>query len=141
MKIIFKKIPFYISSTSPSTIAGNSPSILNIFYSTSPSVNQLYNTNLRIPFLQSAEFDDNSDGKSDRLEVSVVMPTMPGEKINAVSGLLYHEVRLSDTVRYVYDAATFINYEGATPIEKVSFDGDITIKQTWPFSSKGGYVI
>lgn len=47
---------------------------LNLFYSTSPTINQLYNRDLRTPLLQSGELDDNGDGLIDRLEVGIQMP-------------------------------------------------------------------
>jgi hypothetical protein len=40
---------------------------LQLFYSTSPTMNQLQNHQLRVPVLTSAELDDNRDGIPERL--------------------------------------------------------------------------
>ncbi len=103
-------------------------------------MNELYANNLRIPTVKSAEFDDNQDGKVDRLELNVAMPTRMGESIYGVSGIVYHNVQISNAARYKYDAMTYLNYESASAIEKLSMDGNLNIKQTWPFNPKGGWV-
>eukprot|EP01035_Chromulina_nebulosa_P020402 gene20402-26474_t len=33
----------------------------------------------------------------------------------------------------------YVSYTNAIPLSTVTIDGDLLIKQTWPFNSKGGY--
>ena len=113
---------------------------LNIFYSTSPTVNLLHENNLRIPVLKSAQLDDNRDGVSDRFEFGIKMPIGINETITRFDALFYHTTTLSARVKYVFDGVTFVTYESSTPMSTVQIDGDVTIRQTSTLSSKGGYV-
>ena len=114
---------------------------LNIFYSTSSTVNQLYGANLRVPILQSAELDDNRDGVIDRLEINVKMPVGINETITRFDALFYHTATLSARVKYVFDGVSFVTYETSNPIGDVQIDGDIMLRQTSTLIAKGGYVI
>ena len=111
---------------------------MSLFYSTSPSVNNLFSDKLRIPIVKSAEFDDNNDGKTDRFEISMAMPTNANEKISSVSAAIYQDVQISNMARYIFDAMSYVNYESAIPFSKLTIDGDLNIWQSWPFSAKGG---
>jgi len=112
---------------------------LNLFYSTSPTINQLNSESLRIPILKSVELDDNRDGLTDRIEVNVQMPISKQEKILGASGLFYFDVQISSKARYIFDSMAFVNYESAAAIRNLYVDGDLIMRQTWPFSAQGGY--
>ena len=111
---------------------------LNIFYSTSRTINQLYGTNLRLPVLQSAELDDNKDGVIDRLEINVKMPLGINETITRFDALLYHTATLSARVKYTFDGVTFVTYESTVPTGNIQIDGDIMLRQTSTLIAKGG---
>lgn len=109
-------------------------------YSTNAYVNQLFAaTTSRVPIIRSAELDDNRDGKMDRLEFSALFPLVSGETIRGFSALLWHDVKLSQRAKYLFDAVTFYSYEAGTPMQKLSLDGDLILRQSWPFSLYGGY--
>lgn len=108
-------------------------------YSTNAYINQLNPAATRQPVLRSAGLDDNRDGKMDRLEVSVQLPLQAGESVSSFSALLYHDVQLSQRAKLLFDAVTFVNYESATPMGKLSVDGDMLLRQTWPLWDYGGY--
>jgi hypothetical protein len=113
---------------------------ISIFYSTSPTVNSLYEGTLRSPILQSAEQDDNFDGKVERIEVAVKLPLAPSERITGFSGLFYHDVKLSSKARYMFDAISYVNYDSAASMSNLYVDGDIIVRQTQTLMAKGGYV-
>ena len=113
---------------------------LNLFYSTSPAMNKLNPKNLRVAVVQSAEQDDNRDGKIDRLELNFQMPLAPSESVLSASVLLYLDVQLSGKVRYQFDSLAFARFEGAVALSSVTIDGDLLVHQTWPLVAKGGCV-
>ena len=65
---------------------------LNLFYSTSPIINNLYDAPLRMAIASSVEVDENGDGLVDRFETSLSMPLAPGEQIYGFSAVFYHQV-------------------------------------------------
>jgi hypothetical protein len=83
---------------------------INIFYSTSSVLNQLYSTNLRIPKLlvrlctasstwvmhvwctertQSRRVDENSDGIPERYEFAVELPVLSGEELYSLRAAIF----------------------------------------------------
>lgn len=114
---------------------------LSLFYSTSASINELYSSTLRVPFLSSSVVDNNRDGKTDRLEINIQMPITYDERITGFTALVYFNVKLSDKVKYYFDAVAFSNYESTSSMSALSIDGDLLFRQTWPLSGKGGYKV
>jgi hypothetical protein len=112
---------------------------LNIFYSTSSTINKLNAAHLRIPLFQSAELDDNRDGHTDRIEIGVQMPLAPAESVLGFTALVYCEVQLDSKARYLFDAAAYANYESMSAMEQLDLDGDLLFRQTWPLVVKGGF--
>lgn len=109
------------------------------YFSTSPFVNSLFSSDLRTPIFRSAEMDDNRDGITDRLELSVQLPVSSTEKITGFTTLVYFDVQLNSVAKYLVDSVIFINYESGSPIGKLNIEGDMKLRQTWPLSSYGGY--
>jgi len=112
---------------------------LNIFYSTSPTINKLNAARLRIPLFQSAELDDNRDGYTDRIEIGIQMPLAPTESVLGFTALVYCNVQLDSKARYLFDAAAYANYESMAAMEQLDLDGDLIFRQTWPLVVKGGF--
>lgn len=110
-----------------------------LYYSSSSILNQQHSNNLRIPVLQTAEIDDNRDGIIDRMEVIMNMPLQPDELVTGMSAVFLHDVKLKTRARYVFDAASLVQFEGSTPISHLRIDGDIKVRQTWPLTVKGGF--
>lgn len=94
---------------------------------------------MRAPLFRSAEVDSNRDGLNERLEISAQLPLQNNEKITSVTTLLYFNVQFNSIAKYVFDSVGFINYESASPITSLQIDGDLLVRQTWPFSAYGGY--
>jgi len=120
---------------------GSDGAPLNLFYSTSAQINELYSESLRIPLFQSAELDDNRDGRTDRLEFGIQMPLAPTETIHGFTALVYVNTQLDSKARYVFDGVSYATFESASAINQLSLDGDLMFRQTWPLTVKGGYDI
>jgi len=111
---------------------------VNLYYSTSPIINQLYSSSLRMAKLSSIEQDDNNDGKVDRLELALLFPLSPDEQVSGFNAIVYHTVTIFEEARYIFDAMTYINFQGSGPISNIYMDGDLKIRQDWTFDGKGG---
>ena len=101
-------------------------------------MNELFSEHLRIPFVKSAELDDNFDGITDRVELGVVMPIKASESIKKFTALVYHDVELKDKARYRFDAVTYLSVDSSVPMGALYIDGDVSVRQTWPLDVKGG---
>ena len=113
--------------------------VVNIFYSTSSAVNDLFSEHLRTPIVKSAELDDNADGMVDRIEIGLTMPLSSSERITGFTSIIYHDVELKDKGRYRFDAVSYVSTSNPNPMGSLYVDGDITVRQTWPLDYKGGY--
>ena len=121
-----------------STATGDS---VSLFYSTSPTVNDLFSEHVRMAVVKSAELDDNADGLVDRIEIGLTMPLSNTERITGFTSVVYHDVELKDKARYKFDAVSYVSTNNPIPMGSFYADGDITVKQTWPLDYKGGYHI
>jgi hypothetical protein len=92
-----------------------------------------------MPILESAEFDDNGDGKVERLELNLQMPLADTEEITGMDALFYYEVQISKKARYIFDAVSHVLYETATGMSSLYVDGDLMMRQTAPLIARGGY--
>lgn len=126
------------SNSSPFTLQCSDGAPLNLFYSTSGAINNLNSETLRIPLFQSAELDDNRDGRTDRMEFGLQMPLAPKESIHGFTALVYVNTQLDSKARYVFDAVSYATFESASAINQLSLDGDLMFRQTWPLTVKGG---
>jgi hypothetical protein len=120
--------------------SGSDP--LNIYYSTSPSLNKKSNGIMRSGVIQSASFDDNNDGNYDRIVFDITMSLKSGEEILGMNSIFFHELRLNDKAKLKIDTLTHINYEGGDiPIKSVNIGGDIVFKQTEVLQAGGKYKV
>ncbi len=131
----------YDRSTSSATLEGTQQKPLILYYSTSPKLNQMHNKNFRSAMVQSAELDDDRDGINERIEFTMRMPLAPDEQVTGMTAVLLHDVVISERARYVFDAASFVNFDGGSAISNLNIDGDIQVRQSWPLSTKGGYKV
>ena len=113
---------------------------VNLYYSTSDTLNQLNWRHLRVPILQSIEIDTNYDGRPDRIEFNVQLPLSAVENIYSFKALMFHDVTVNQKARYKFDGISLLQKDVAIALGYVAVDGDVTLKQTWPFIAKGGYV-
>jgi hypothetical protein len=116
----------------------NAQEQLNYFYSTNANINQLYSSKVKFPIFKSAVLDDNRDGKMDRLEMSFALPLDESEHIYGFNAMVYYQTKLSSRAKVMFDAVSLIGYESGTPITKLSIDGDVKLRQTYPFNVYGG---
>jgi hypothetical protein len=133
--------PIHLSS--PSSPSDRNNNDLNLFWSTSPPINQLFSSSLRSSTIKSLEIDENSDGLIDRLEMNLLIPLLSGEKITSFDALIFSEVRLQQKVKYVFDAMSYLTIRsgGGDHMKHIYFDGNIIIRQAAPFLARGGYVV
>jgi hypothetical protein len=111
---------------------------ISLFYSTTPVLNNLNAHNMRTALVQSAELDDNRDGITDRIELSMQMPLASDEEITSFSALVFCDVKLSSKARYLFDSAVLVQHHNGMGMGDLSVDGDLLLRQTWPLVSKGG---
>jgi hypothetical protein len=93
---------------------------------------------VKFPILKSATLDDNRDGKMDRLEMSIALPLGKKETISGFDCLIYYQSKLSGRAKVLFDSASLVSYESGTPMSKVAIDGDLKLRQTYPFNVYGG---
>ena len=74
----------------------------------------------------------------DRLELNIQMPLTKDESISQVSIISYYDVKLSSKAKYAFDAVSYFTYDGSSALSKLSVDGDLTLRQTWPLLVLGG---
>jgi hypothetical protein len=67
------------------------------------------------------------------------MPIKPTEQILSFNAVFLNEVTLSTKGKYVFESASYVNYESASGIGNLYIDGDLMFRQTWPLSAIGGY--
>lgn len=101
----------------------------------------MHSSKLRLPLLQSAELDDNRDGKTDRLELIIQMPLSHVEHIYNFNALVCFKVKFNSKVKYIFDAVSLINYNSAVSLGHLFVDGDLILRQNKVLSSKGGFVL
>lgn len=102
-------------------------------------MNQYFGDNLRVGLLQSKEFDDNQDNNNDRIEFGLQMPIKSTEQILSFNAVFLNEVKLSSKGKYVFESASYVNYESASGIGNLFIDGDLMLRQTWPLLAIGGF--
>lgn len=112
-----------------------------LFWSTSRDINQIYHNYLRIPTIQSAEFDHNRDGINDRIEVNVYLPLQADEKVKSFDMLIFHEVTLKERAKYKFDTLTYISQSQQEQINLYYYDGNLQLEQKNPFTVRGGYQV
>jgi len=114
----------------------------NLYYSTSNALNQQQGSTLRSGIIQSATFDDNHDGITDRLELKVTMPLLADEEVHGMSVTFFHDVRLKEKVKVLFDSVSNVNFEGGdVAISSVAVGGDVTVRTTDPLSAGGKYKV
>ena len=114
----------------------------NLYYSTSSVLNQQQGSTLRSGIIQSATFDDNHDGIVDRLELQVSMPLLATEEVHGMSATFFHDVKLKDKAKVVFDSVSSVNFEsGDVAISSVAIGGDLSVKTTEPLTAGGKYKV
>lgn len=102
-------------------------------------MNELNEERLRVPLLKSLEVDEDNDGKIDRLEFNIMLPLFSDEKITQMNFAIHSNVYLASSyVRYQWDDITLVQHSDSLGIKSVEIDGDLTVRQSWPFLSRGG---
>lgn len=109
------------------------------FWSTSPAINNLFSSTLKSSHISSIEVDMNRDQKTDRLELSIVVPLDIGENIYAFSSLFFFDVGLHDKAKYKFDSMVYVTHNSPYSMECVSIDGNLELSQSWALASKGTY--
>ena len=128
--MLFSSYCFYFRSQDTTT---------KYFWSTSPSVNELFSSNLRPSLIKSAEIDENRDGKNERIEINVEVPLLSSESIRSIEALVFHETILHDKARYQFDSVSHIKISNSDSIASAVSDGRLLFIQTWPLYARGGY--
>ena len=111
----------------------------SFFWSTSPTINNLFDSSLKSSKISSIEVDKNRDQKADRLELNIVVPLDTGESIAAMSAIVFFDVALHDKAKYKFDTLVFASHESTFSMQHLLMDGELTLAQRWALPSKGSY--
>lgn len=120
-------------------LASDGMTPMNLFYSTSPKINQYFQGNLRIPVFRTAELDDNNDGVLDRLNVGIAMPLSGKEVIKKISALFYYDVVLAEKAKYKFDAVSYVDETSPVGFGTLTVDGNVVVKSDLTLAAGGGY--
>lgn len=104
---------------------------MNLYYSTSATLNSMHGNSFRSSILQSRTADDNNDGAPERLEISFQMPLSTTEEITGMNALFFHDISIESKAKFLFDSVSHVSYEaGKSAIGSVDIDGDVLIKQS-----------
>ena len=84
--------------------------------------------------VQSFENDVDRDGKSDTVEVSLMMPLDKGETIQHATAMLFFDYQLGDGMSVDMEGVVFV--DGSSPISGQSMwvSGDLRLRQLKPIA-------
>lgn len=112
---------------------------MSLFSSSMNTLNNLYESSLRIPVLRSAEVDANRDGLTDRVHLNAMMPLHAGESVHSATLLLFFDVRLRKRAKLQMETLAFVSHSSPLAGQALFVDGDLELRQRWPLQVKGGY--
>lgn len=107
-------------------------------FSTSNILASLQGNDVRQSIFQSAEFDDNNDGLTDRFEFGNQVPLNAGEHVTGATWLFFFQVFLYDQIMYSFDALGVYTYDGSVPLRGLNAQGPFIFEQSDILLSKGG---
>ena len=101
----------------------------NLHYSTSNTLNQM-SSDTRMAVVQSATFDENGDGVTDRFEFTVTMPLKETEEVLGFDAIFMHDVQIKHRTKVTFDAASFVQFQGGdAAISSLHMGGDFLVQQ------------
>lgn len=113
---------------------------LKLYFSTETLLNDVHNHLLRPGLISSSEVDDDLNGLTDRLDLSIKLPLSSDDSITGLDMLVFYEVTLQDRARYVIDAVTHFGYRnGGDAMGSLTVDSNIEFKQREKLLVKGGF--
>jgi transmembrane protein 231 len=113
-----------------------------IVFSSMADVENLYSGELRVPTLRSIELDLNRDGMADQFHLTALIPLRKGERVLHADLVTFYDVKLRRRARVHMDALAYSSGGGGGMAGKALYvDGDVGLRQRWPFRAKGGYYL
>ena len=112
-----------------------------IVFSSMSDVENLYSGELRVPVIRNIELDNNRDGMPDVFHLQVQVPLQKGERILRADLVSFFDVKFRRRARVHMDALAFLKYDGGMAGRALYVDGDVNLRQRWPFRAKGGYYL
>ena len=135
------------SGSSPFTVIATPSSLLqSILGSPSFSSSSLSSGGVKVrqAVVRSAQFDDLRDGVIDRIELSLLIPLLPSERVTSITALAFLNAKLVSEalggVSYAFDALASTSYASSSSLKGLSLDGSFLLQQSSSSSlrSKGG---
>lgn len=91
--------------------------------------------------LKSATIDENLDGITDKISISVSMPLSSSERISSYTALTYFDCQLRGHAKVLFDSVVLMDGskgDDSNGISSISLDGDIILRQLQPFKAYAG---
>lgn len=106
------------------------PSPTKIMYSSHPGMKEnVFLDNYRIPKISNREFDNDQDGKLDKLELNISLPLHKLEEVNGVSLILFFDYKLTSQIRLAMDTPLILEFKANSAGSALNIFGDLVFNQ------------
>ena len=106
------------------------------FSSSSTDLNSYYPGNLlRNPSISVGQFDDDNDGKNDRLVAKISFSSENRTQFKNVKFLLFLDYGLRDKAKLLMNTMVYVDIDTPNGVSEITTKGDLILKQTSPIAS------
>ena len=106
------------------------------FSSSSTDLNSYYPGNLLInPSISVGQYDDDNDGKNDRLVAKISFSSRNSTLFKNVKFLLFLDYGLRDKAKLLMNTMVYVDIDTPNGVSEITTKGDLILKQTSPIAS------
>ena len=106
-------------------------------WSTYSNLNNLLQTNLRVPVVSSIELDTNGDGKFDQLNFTALVPLTASESVTSFQLLLVFDYKLYRMSTFQMETLAYVFYSSGSSGASFTSYGDLRMDQKTPLRHRG----
>lgn len=122
------------------TMEGNieDSSLTGKFYSSSPNLNLYYPESSNLvtnPSISVGQYDDDNDGKTDRLVAKVSFFSDKRDEFKNVKLLLFLDYGLRDKAKLLMNTMVYVDIDTPNGVSEITTKGDLILKQKSPIAS------
>ena len=103
-----------------------------LYYSTIDSINELRPETFRSASATSREADNDSDGVTDHLRLTIKMPLKENEYVYGMQAIVFVQYRLEAHVKMEMESLAYVHHESGLAGSKFSSTGDLCLRQMVP---------